>query len=243
MRIEVIPARWQAPSNVHAFTTCRAGGVSNGAYGSLNLGNHVGDDPLAVSENRARVRRRFSLPAEPVWLRQVHGDRIVCADDGGSGEEADGSFTTTPGTVCAIMTADCLPLFLCSAGGERVGLFHIGWRGLAGGLAGEAARSFGRSAGTLAWLGPAIGPGSFEIGDEVKSEIESNLRCRPECFVPARGGKWLANLYALTAGELEREGVVCSYDDSLCTFADPARFFSHRRRNPCGRMASLIWIE
>lgn len=243
MRIEVVPARWPSPPNVHALTTTRAGGAGTGVYDSLNLAAHVGDDPGAVAENRTRLREQLSLPREPVWLRQVHGNRIVCADHYDAGEDADGSYTANPGTVCAIMTADCLPLFLCSADGSRVGLFHIGWRGLAGGLVRGAARAFSGGAQTLSWLGPAIGPGAFEIGDEVKIEIESAVQCRPDCFVPTGAGRWLADLYALTAAELEREDVVCAYDDRLCTYSDTTRFFSHRRAGPCGRMASLIWME
>ena len=243
MRIEVIPAGWSAPSNVHALTTTRAGGVSSGAYGSLNLGNHVGDDPLAVAENRSRAREQLSLPGEPVWLRQVHGSRIVIADAYDDGGDADGSYTAQPGTVCAIMTADCLPVFLCSVDGGRVGLFHIGWRGLAGGLVRKAARVFSGGAGALSWLGPAIGPRAFEIGEEVKTGIEAAVGGGTAGFAPSGKGRWLADLYALTAAELEREGVACAYDERLCTFTDASRFFSHRRYNPCGRMASLIWME
>ena len=240
---EVIRAQWRVPPNIHAFTTTRAGGVSTGPYRSFNLGAHVGDDAEAVVQNRARAVERLDLPGEPVWLTQVHGDDIVCADRYIAGQEADGSYTETARTVCAVMTADCLPLFLCDAACTRLGLFHIGWRGLARGLVRKAARLFNGGGGASAWLGPAIGPGAFEVGDDVKTTIESALHCRPECFVPAAGGKWLASLYALTAGELGHEGVVCSFDDSLCTWSDPSRFYSHRRSSPCGRMASLVWME
>ena len=242
MQVEIIPAQWTVPSNVHAFTTTREGGVSEGPYRSFNLGGHVGDSAASVAENRSRALEKLGLPGEPAWLSQVHGDHIVCVDDPEVGVEADGSFAMTAGAVCAILTADCLPLFLCNAAGSRVGLFHIGWRGLARRLVRKAAKLFAADGEASAWLGPAIGPAAFEIGNEVKVSIETALNCRPDCFVPAGQGKWLANLYKLTAGELEPEGIMCSYDDSLCTFSDPSRFFSHRRRNPCGRMASLIWM-
>lgn len=243
MAIEMIEARWPAPPNVHAITTTREGGVSAGPFRSLNLGGHVGDERSAVERNRALVAGQLNLPGEPAWLTQVHGDDIVLADTCAPGERADGSFTTSTGTVCAVMTADCVPLFLCSAAGTRAGVFHIGWKGLAGGLVRKAARIFTGDGQAVAWLGPAIGPGVFEIGVEVKSAIQSNISARGACFRPSGKGKWLADLYSMIAGELGHEGVDCHYDDTLCTFSDPSRFFSYRRGNPCGRMASLIWMK
>lgn len=242
MTIEVIEARWDAPARVRAFTTIRAGGVSRSPFDSLNLAHHVHDDEPAVQENRRRLVRQCRLPGEPVWLRQVHGTAIAAADTYAGMEGADGGFTSTPRVVCAILTADCLPLFLCDGNGGRVGLFHIGWRGLAQGLVGKAAGLFGQT-DAMAWLGPAIGPAAFEVGDEVKSAIELALGARPNCFEPGDEGKWIANLYALAAEELQRRGIACSYDASLCTYTDETRFFSYRRSASCGRMASVIWID
>ncbi len=243
MTESAIPARWPAMPHVHALTTTRTGGVSRGPFASLNLAGHVGDDETAVKENRHRARLRFDLPAEPVWLHQVHGIHIVCADEYVAGQGADGGFTESAGTVCAVLTADCLPLFLCNGNGSRVGLFHIGWRGLAQGLVRQAAALFAGHGRVLAWLGPAIGPEMFEIGGEVKSVLESALEPAVGCFKPSANGKWLADLYALTAGELKLAGVACSQDYSLCTYTDSARFFSYRRGHPCGRMASMIWMD
>jgi len=225
------------------MTTTRAGGVSRGPFASFNLAGHVGDDDTAVQENRHRALLRFDLPGEPVWLHQVHGANIVCADRYSAGQGADGGFTESAGTVCAILTADCLPLFLCNGNGSRVGLFHIGWRGLAQGLVRQAAALFAGQGRALAWLGPAIGPDEFEIGDEVKSTLESALESTIGCFKPGADGRWLADLYSLAAAELELEGVGCSYDRTLCTNTDSTQFYSYRRNNPCGRMASLIWMD
>ena len=243
MTDDIIPARWPAMPHVHALTTTRSGGVSRGPFASFNLAGHVGDDAAAVKENRHRARWRFELPGDPVWLHQVHGVEIVYADDYIAGQDADGGFTETAGTVCAILTADCLPLFLCNDNGTKVGLFHIGWRGLAQGLVRQAVALFARPERALAWLGPAIGSDAFEIGDDVKSTLESALVSTTGCFKPSVNGRWLADLYALTALELEIAGVACSYDRALCTYTDSAQFYSYRRSPCCGRMASMIWMD
>ena len=242
---DVIRAGWAAKLHIQALTTTRTSGSSVGPFESFNLAAHVGDDETAVQDNRDQARRRFGLPGDPVWLQQVHGANIVRADIYHAGRGADGSFTETPGIVCAIMTADCLPLFLCDVDGSKVGLFHIGWRGLAQGMVRKAARLFTRGGGgrALAWFGPAIGPQAFEVGGDVKSTLESATASPAGCFRRTVNGKWLVDLYALTAGELELEGIECSYDHSLCTFNDRARFYSHRRCQPCGRMASIIWMN
>lgn len=239
--IDVIAADWAASPHVCAFTTTRGGGVSQPPFDSLNLAAHVEDDPAAVEGNRERVRRQYNLPGEPVWLNQVHGTDIVRAENCDPGHVADGSFTARAGVVCAVLSADCVPLFLCSADGTRVGLFHVGWRGLVQGIVGSASMLF--ATGATAWLGPSIGVDVFEIGDEVKSAIEQGVHADQTCFIPSGDGKWRADLYGLVAGELRRYGIPCSYDTALCTYVDSARFFSYRRAAICGRMASLIWIE
>ena len=242
MTIEIIEAQWNAPTGIHAFTTLRSGGVSRSPYDSLNLALHVEDEGAAVAVNRQRFYKQFSLPTHPVWLNQAHSTNIVRADRYIAGQAADGSFTNTAEVVCAVLTADCLPLFLCSGDGTRVGLFHVGWKGLAGGIVSKAAELFGSPGGAMAWLGPCIGQSAFEIGGEVKSTIEHSLRTHPRCFAPAQDGKYLANLYELVAGELKQYGISCRYDSKLCTYTDVDRFFSYRRSKRCGRMASVIWM-
>lgn len=233
---------WPAPSNVHALVTTRNGGVSAPPYDSLNLGSHVGDDPQSVTANRARLREM--LPDEPFWLNQVHGSGVVNADQTRGIPDADGSHARKSGRVCAVLTADCLPVLLCDRAGTVVAAAHAGWRGLAGGVVESAVRSMGVEAGeVLAWLGPAIGPRSFEVGEEVR---EAFIRLAPEAghaFAPHKGDRWLADIYLLARQRLARLGVGRVYGGGECTFLDSRRFFSYRRDGATGRMASLIWLE
>lgn len=236
----IVPA-WNAPANVCALVTTRVGGVSQGPYASLNLGDHVGDDPLAVTQNRALLREL--LPAEPVWLRQVHGLAVVEADRASGIPEGDAGVSRQPGTVCAVLTADCLPLLLCDAGGTIVGAAHAGWRGLAGGVIEATVAAMGVAPGQLmAWLGPAIGPQAFEVGDEVREIFMGHDPAAERAFVAHGNGKWLADIYQLASQRLARLGVPRVYGGGLCTFRDGERFYSYRRDGATGRMASLIWL-
>lgn len=239
----LITAGWRAPAPVRALTTLRHGGVSGGPFASLNLAAHVDDRIENVLENRRRLRRALDLPAEPRWLRQEHGSRCLDLADTGGDPPADGSYTDGPGRVCAILTADCLPLFVCDSTASRVGLFHVGWRGLAGGMVEQALAVFAGASEIHCWLGPAIGPAAFEVGAEVRQALA--VAGNDHCFSPAaRPGHWLADLYGLVAHRLRRGGAInIDWDPTACTFSDPARFFSHRRSAPCGRMVSLIWIQ
>lgn len=241
--IEVMPAGWGALPHVRALTTLRAGGVSSGAFASLNLGDRTGDTSANVDENRRRLQDALNLPGEPAWLKQVHGRRCVDLADAVAGEEADGGYTDGPGRVCAILTADCLPLFICDPSGSRVGLFHVGWKGLAAGIVEQALSCFDNDPGVHCWLGPAIGPDAFEVGPEVRDALLQ--RGNESCFRPsANNGRWMADLYQLVAHRLARGGAGnVNWDDTACTYNDPERFFSYRRSRECGRMASLIWIE
>lgn len=237
--MDLILPDWPAPPNVHACASTRDGGVSLGPYASLNLGDHVGDDPAAVAENRARLRRALALPTEPLWLTQVHG--IAVAE--GQGGCADASVAFGPGTVCAVMTADCLPLLLCDRTGTRVAAVHAGWRGLlAGVIEAAVARLDVSGPELLAWLGPAIGPDAFEVGEEVRTAFVAEDVAAAAAFKPSPGGRWLADLYALARLRLARCGVSAVYGGDLCTYSDAARFYSFRRDGVTGRMASLIWL-
>jgi len=240
--VEYLTAGWHAPARVRAVTTLRRGGVSRDGFKSLNLGSRTRDDPGCVAENRRRLRRALELPAEPAWLRQVHGGECVRLEQALVEPEADGSFTETPGRACAVLTADCLPLFVCDDRASRVGLFHVGWRGLATGIVERALTAFEDKPGIHCWLGPAIGPGAFEVGPEVRDALA--LPGNEACFRPSlNAGRFLADLYGLVAHRLERGGVKqVDWDADACTYGDPGRFFSHRRDPQCGRMASLIWI-
>jgi len=233
---------WPSPPLVRALVTTRSGGVSSGPYASLNLGLRTDDDPAAVAENRARLRRL--LPQSPRWLAQVHGSTVVDADTLTDVPEADASVARLPGTVCAIMVADCLPILLTDRAGSCIGAAHAGWRGLAGGvIENTVARMPVPAAELMAWIGPGIGPDAFEVGADV---LEAFCAAEPErrkAFRPLHSGKWLCDLPALARDALHRAGVSRVYGGRLCTYNDGQRFYSYRRDRVTGRMAALIWRD
>lgn len=247
MPLELIRPDWPAPANVHAFVTTRSGGVSAAPYASLNLGDHVDDDPAAVAENRRRLRA--CLPAEPVWLRQMHGtqcrDASVCLTVAGhEPPEADAAFARTPGVVCAVLTADCLPVLLCDEDGNAVAAAHAGWRGLAAGVLEATVQAMDVPGERLmAWLGPAIGPQNFEIGSEVRNRFVAHDAAAAVAFTPRPDGKWLGDLYLLARQRLAVLGVRRLAGADFCTMKDKSRFYSYRRDGVTGRMASLIWRD
>lgn len=232
---------WSLPPGVGARQTLRGGGVSVAPYESLNLGDHVGDQPLAVAENWRRAA--VDLPGEPIRLAQVHGITVVDAATVQGRVEADACFTRQPGVVCSIMTADCLPVLFCADDGSAVAAAHAGWRGLqAGVLEATVAALQLPPERILCWLGPAIGPAAFEVGEEVRAAF---VRDHPEdgtAFQPLSQGKWLADIFWLARLRLERVGIRRISGGGVCTVSDPVRFFSYRRDGVTGRMASMIWI-
>ncbi|WP_223470906.1 MULTISPECIES: peptidoglycan editing factor PgeF [unclassified Pseudomonas] len=232
---------WPAPARVKACVTTRAGGVSLAPFDSLNLGDHVGDDPVAVAENRRRLTDQFAIT--PAWLQQVHGIAVVEADPA-QVAAADASWTDTPGIACTAMTADCLPVLFCNRAGTRVAAAHAGWRGLANGVLEATLDSLAVPADEiLAWLGPAIGPQAFEVGPEVREAFIAQLPQAAQAFTASpNADKFLADIYALARLRLAARGVTAVYGGGLCTVTDP-RFFSYRRNPRTGRFASLIWIE
>lgn len=233
---------WPAPANVKALQTTRNGGASISPYASFNLGSHVGDNPLVVARNRMLLSSL--CPSEPVWLNQVHGTRVADAGHAGCLPEADASVTTHPGAVCAVMTADCLPILLCDAKGTVVGAAHAGWRGLCDGVIEATVQAMNVPPRTLmAWLGPAIGPGKFEVGDEVRTAFVSKHAQASAAFVPSADGKWLADLYQLARLRLHALGISRVYGGDLCTCSDPERFYSYRRDGVTGRMGTIIWLS
>ncbi len=233
---------WPAPARVRARITTRAGGISTGPCASLNLAAHVGDDPAAVAENRRRLRA--NLPAEPVWLNQVHGIRVVDAASAVAGVEADAAVAREKGVVCAVLTADCLPVLLCNDAGTVVGVAHAGWRGLSGGVVEATVRAMNEPPPRLlAWLGPAIGPQAFEVGAEVRAAFLAHSPDAAAAFAAKENGKWLADLYRLATLRLNALGVSRVYGGGRCTFLEADSFYSYRREKTTGRMASLIWLE
>ena len=243
---------WQAPAWVRAVSTTRVGGASQAPYSSLNLAQHVGDNPVDVAKNRKHVSELAGLPGEPCWLRQVHGNTVV--DVGKAWQrEADAAYTTESGYVCAVMTANCLPVLLCHKRYPVVAAVHAGWRGLTAGVIEAALERFagtkpggetsaaGANADILAWLGPAISARAFEVGEDVYRALVLDEHAAA-CFSPGRVGHWYADLYQLARLRLQQAGVEAIYGGDFCTFSDSQRFFSYRRDGVTGRMASLIWI-
>jgi YfiH family protein len=224
----------------------RAGGVSDPPYDSFNVATHVGDAEAAVQANRARLRQRLRLPAEPLWLNQVHGNAVVETDAAAAAAcpAADASFSRGAGGVCAVMTADCLPVLLCDRQGSVVAAAHAGWRGLAGGVLEATVASLGvEPRQLLAWLGPAIGPAAFEVGAEVRAAFADVHAAAAAAFVARPDGRWLADIYHLARIRLAAAGIESVYGGGFCTFTDAARFYSFRRDKITGRMVSLIWLE
>ncbi|NNF95712.1 MAG: peptidoglycan editing factor PgeF [Halobacteria archaeon] len=240
-----LPADWPAPANVHAGTSWRHGGTSQGAYASLNLAMHVGDATHAVIENR----RRLGLPTEPIWLNQVHGLTVVNADrvaEENSGQviEADAAYTEQAGVICAVLTADCLPVLLCDRAGSRVAAVHAGWRGLAAGIIDRAVTALQLPGGQLlAWLGPAIGPHAYEVGEDVRGAFLSIDADAHTAFRPNRPGHWWMDIYQLARQQLAQRGVTEVYGGDRCTWQEANSFYSYRRDGVTGRMASVIWFE
>lgn len=228
--------------------TTRGGGVSQQSYHSLNVGVN-GDDPAHVAENRRRLRAALELPGEPVWLRQVHGADVVDAASvtAGTAPEADASFTTVPGVVCAVQAADCLPVLFCDDAGTVVAAAHAGWRGLAAGVLEATVRALPvKPTALMAWLGAAIGPRSFEVGAEVRQAFVAADPAAAAAFVSRpetpEARKYLADLYRLARQRLAAAGVSRVSGGGHDTLLEHTRFFSYRRDGRCGRMAALVWL-
>lgn len=231
------------PHGVRAYSTTRSGGGSLPPYDSLNLGTHVGDDALQVLRNRQQLVRMAGLPQMPIWLEQVHGTRVVCLPkDNGEELRADAVYSHTSGQVCAVMTADCLPVLFWSMQGDEVAAAHAGWRGLCMGVLEQTVAQFSAPAATIgAWLGPAIGPRQFEVGAEVRQAFVEQDAAAAQAFV-RHDDKYLADIYRLAHMRLSACGLQHIYGGDRCTVTEAAIFYSYRREGITGRMASLIWL-
>ena len=246
----VLRPDWPAPAPVRSAFTLRAGGVSAGHYASLNLGAHVGDEAPAVAENRRRVAAELRLPAEPLWLSQVHGTTVVAVDDAlvtadkrDAAPQGDAAVTRRAGRVLAVLVADCLPVLLARRDGGAVAVAHAGWRGLAAGVIESTIAALGAAGEELlAWLGPGIGPAHFEVGDEVRQAFCRQQRQAEAAFVRNRRGRWQCDLPQLARQRLSALGVRAVHGGARCTYREPASFYSYRRDGVTGRMAALIWM-
>ena len=240
----VITPVWPAPDAVHAVSTTRLGGVSSGDFASLNLAMHTGDVPARVRENRQRLAVAFAMPFDVLWLKQCHGITVVnTAAHYNAPPKADASWACEPGKVCAVQSADCLPVLFCDRAGTRVAAAHAGWRGLCAGVLERVVAALQCDpADLLAWLGPAIGPAAFEVGAEVRAAFLRADDRAEAAFTAHRPGRYRADLFMLARQRLQRAGVTAVYGGGLCSYSDPRRFFSYRRQRVTGRMASMVWL-
>jgi len=241
---------WPAPANVRALQTTRLGGVSIAPYASLNLGDHVGDTPFAVTRNRMLLGA--VLPGEPVWLEQVHGTAVADADRAAcqtqacpeSSRRADACIARRHGSVCVVMTADCLPVLLCDGQGTVVAAVHAGWKGLAAGVIEATVQTMEVAPQNLmAWLGPAISQQAFEVGEDVRAAFVDADQAAAAAFIPGSSGKYFADIYALARLRLNALGITKIYGGDRCTCRESDQFFSYRRDGVTGRMGTFIWLE
>jgi YfiH family protein len=243
----ILPDWPGAPASLRALSTRRTGGVSTGPYATFNLAQHVGDDAVAVAANRALLLSRAQLPAEPLWLEQVHGIDVVTHDGRApaSPPRADAAVAFEPGRVCVVMTADCLPVVFTDRGGTRIGVAHAGWRGLAGGVLEATMAALRVPPGEiLAWLGPAIAQPAFEVGAEVRAAFLARTALHARAFVANEQGRYQADLYELARTALALAGVLDVTGGGRCTCASAGEFYSYRREGGrTGRMATLAWLE
>ncbi|MEX0976810.1 MAG: peptidoglycan editing factor PgeF [Woeseia sp.] len=242
MNVAWLEADWPAPPGVVAGTTLRQGGFSRGPYESLNLATHVGDDLQLVARNHHVFRNTCQLPSEPLWLAQVHGTTVLDAASAPSAPEGDAMQTDLPDVVCAVLTADCLPVVFASRSGRSVAVAHAGWRGLADGILESTVAAMTCEAQDLqVWLGPAISQSAFEVGAEVRERFVTQDSDAAMHFRPNSRGRWQADLYGLARRRLQHCGVTDLYGGRRCTFGEPQAFFSYRRDGACGRMATFVF--
>ena len=250
---------WPAPKGVHAVCSGRTGGVSVAPYDSLNLGDHVGDDPAHVATNRAIFEA--ALGVKPVFLSQVHGTEVLVLDASTAhASVADACLTAQPGLACTIMVADCLPVLFTTRQGHWVAAAHAGWRGLAGsagvGILEQTCKrcralslmnKAQEATEIIAWLGPCIGPQAFEVGGEVRAAFVAVEAAAAQLFQPCGAGKWLADLAGLARLRLAALGITEVYGNDgsadWCSVTQASRFFSHRRDGVSGRFAVSIWRD
>ena len=238
-----IPAKWDAPPGINAGITTRTGGFSNAPFNEFNLASHVGDNELYVRKNRNKLIFDLKLKNEPVWLNQIHENRIVNAD-GNINHFADGAITSTPGIPCVVMTADCVPLLMCNRAGNKVAAIHIGWRGLSSGILTNAIKAFDTNPEEiLVWIGPHIRQKHYKVGIEVYRQCVEHDKNLEIAFNKINDNHWYASLELMIQHILKKKDIHCINWSSYCTYADDNLFFSYRRDKTTGRMACLIWID
>ncbi|WP_342219767.1 peptidoglycan editing factor PgeF [Rickettsiella endosymbiont of Miltochrista miniata] len=242
--LDLITPDWPAPHWVKAYTTTRTGGFSQTPYNSLNIAVHVGDNLDDVSKNRQLLQKNFHLKKSITWLEQIHGKVAISADHPNTSLQADAVYSKTAQTVCAVQTADCLPLLVCSSSSYCIAAIHAGWKGLSSGIIETTIDALSLPpSDILVWLGPAISPQAFIVGEEVFRSFMDKDQTAESAFQPIENNLWHANLYKLAQQRLHKLGITSIYGGNYCTFSDKLRFFSYRRDHITGRMLSLIWIN
>lgn len=251
---------WPAPKHIKACCTTREGGVSQPPYNQFNLALHVGDEVEHVLQNRQRLHNFLALPAEPFWLDQQHTDIVVhhaCREQHSArlATVADASWTDIEHSVCAVMTADCLPILLTNQAGSVVSAIHAGWKGLQKGIVTNTLQQIARKgilmSDMMAWIGPAISQRNFEVGQDVydafvMADVSNSAFFQSQKSVNQADdteAKYLADLVGLAKKELHMLGVENIYGGDYCSYQEEHKFFSYRRDGDTGRMASLIWME
>ncbi len=239
-----LKANWPAPEWLKAGTSYRPGGHSQGPYESLNLAQHVQDTLDLVEQNRLLLKQNLQLPRDPLWLDQIHSNRILNADKNPQSLEADGAYTSETGMVVAVLTADCLPLLLCDLKRRKIAAIHVGWRGFSQGIVVNAIQCFSNNKEALmAWTGPCISAKHYEIEEQVRQACLARGKYLEGGFQATKKGHWLADLRQLVSLELRQQGLKNIYTSQSCTFAEREKWFSYRRNGQTGRMASLIWMD
>jgi len=239
-----VSADWPAPAWIRAGTTTHGSGFSLPPYTGLNLAQHVGDKVETVERNRALLQRQLQLPSPPLWLQQVHGNRVINSEEWSADATADACYTSQRKIVCAVLSADCLPLLLCDKDGSQIAAVHLGWRGLCAGILDEViARFVTGQSNILAWIGPHIRAENYEVGADVRQACLQAYPGTDHAFSYSADGLWLASLDALVRNQLVNRGISMIYACDKCTYDDQIDFYSYRRQKVTGRMASLIWME
>ncbi len=244
-----LKANWPLSAKIHAFTTLRPEGYSQDIFAGLNLSYRVQDDANAVDQNVTKLVQEMQLPYRPEWIHQVHGAKVVNADQMLASTEADGVYTHQSGKICAVLTADCLPILLCHPKNLGIAALHAGWRSLHQGIVEAGLNALNLPAHELyVWLGPAIAQKAYVVGNEFREAfLDLNPRLS-EAFYQDEDQQWHGDLYAIAKTQLQDLGVQHIYGGEYCTYSDPTRFYSARyslRHNDHtgGRMATLIWVE
>lgn len=255
--IKLIYPYWPAPKNVHAFTTTRIGGISTASFDSLNMGSKTGDILDNVIENRNRLIQTEQIPSEPYWLNQTHSTTVLDISKiklqpptgniyNNPLPEADASYTGQAKQVSVVLTADCMPVLFCSIKGNEIASAHAGWRGLCNGILEKTAEKFACPfTEIIVWLGPAISARKFEVGIDVKEQFEFADPKARDAFklINQTEQKYLADLYLIAKQRLNALGITKIFGGDYCTFTEQDKFYSYRRENITGRMASMIWFE